>query len=68
MATENLSYRKDLEFKKNNYHNTASKYSEIVNRQSILAETSSVPTFLTNADFPNLNPSHHFFNSGEKKN
>lgn len=47
MATENLSYREALDFKKNNYHTSAFKYSEIVNRQSPPAENTSVPTSLT---------------------
>lgn len=67
MATENLSYREALDFKKNNYLTSAFKYSEIVNRQSPPVENTSVPTSLSNADFPNLNTSHHFFNSGKKK-
>jgi hypothetical protein len=61
------SYREASDFKKNNYHTSTFKYSKIVNRQSIPVETTSVPTSLANADFPNLNTSHHFFNSGKKK-
>uniref|UniRef100_A0A2S2QYA6 CCHC-type domain-containing protein n=1 Tax=Sipha flava TaxID=143950 RepID=A0A2S2QYA6_9HEMI len=67
MATENLSYREALDFKKNKFHTSAFKYSDIVNSQSIPAVNTSVPTSFTTDDFPNLNPSHHFFNSRKKK-
>lgn len=66
IATESISYREALDFKKNNLHTFAFKYFEIVNRQSIPTEITSVPTSFKNIDFPNLNPNHHFFNFGKK--
>lgn len=67
MATENISYREALDFKKNNFQTTAFKYSEIVNRQSSPSADPTVPTSYTHEDFPNLTSNHHFFNSGKKK-
>lgn len=67
MATENISYKDALAFKKNSCYTSAFKYSDIVNNQppnSIITEIN--PPF-NNDIFPSLNDSHHFFNSKKNK-
>jgi hypothetical protein len=67
MATENLSYKDALEFKKNKCYTSAIKYTNVVNSQlpnpNILKP--NMPRYEDN--FPNLNESHHFFNSRKPK-
>ncbi|XP_025192857.1 uncharacterized protein LOC112592911 [Melanaphis sacchari] len=67
MATENLSYKDTLIFKKNKCYTPAFKYSDIVNCQPHISENIEIDTSLQNDHFPSLNNSHHFFNNKKKK-
>jgi hypothetical protein len=67
MATENISYKDALAFKKNNCYTSAFKYSEIVNNQPPTSEFIEINSPLHNDHFPSLNDNHHFFNSKKIK-
>lgn len=67
MATENLSYKDALDFKKNKYCTSAFKYSDIVNSQLPKSNNLNTDSPLNEENFPNLNESHHFFNSKKNK-
>ncbi|KAL4091657.1 hypothetical protein QTP88_026314 [Uroleucon formosanum] len=67
MATENISYQDAVIFKKNNCYSSAFKYSDITNRHPPVSNSNvPKPTHYVE-DFPNLNDSHHFFNSKKPK-
>lgn len=67
MAIENISYQDAVIFKKNNCYSSAFKYSDVTNRQPP-APNENVPNPSRYVeDFPNLNDSHHFFNSKKPK-
>ena len=67
MATENISYQDAVIFKKNNYYSSAFKYSDVTNRQPPVSNSNvPKPTYYVE-NFPNLNDSHHFFNSKKPK-
>lgn len=63
MATENISYKDALAFKKNCSYTPAFKYSDIVNNQPPNSEFTEIKNPLHNVNFPSLNEKHHFFNS-----
>jgi len=67
MATENISYKDALAFKKNNCYTSAFKYSDIVNNQSPISKSIEINHPLNNDHFPSLNDNHHFFNSKKIK-
>ena len=67
MATENVSYKDALNFKKNNYYTTAFTFSDIVNSQPPVSEAFKPNAPLHEENFPDLNDSHHFFNSRKPK-
>ncbi|KAL4091786.1 hypothetical protein QTP88_026420 [Uroleucon formosanum] len=67
MATDNISYQDAVIFKKNNCYSSAFKYSDVTNRQPPVSNSNvPKPTHYVE-DFPNLNDSHHFFNSKKPK-
>lgn len=59
MATENISYRDAVEFKKNKCYTSAFKYSDIVNSQPPNSNISNPVTPLYEENFPILNENHH---------
>jgi len=63
MATENISYKDAIVFKKNSCYTSAFKYSDIVNNQSPTSNSIEINHPLNNDHFPSLNDNHHFFNS-----
>ncbi|KAL4085278.1 hypothetical protein QTP88_027137 [Uroleucon formosanum] len=67
MATENISYKDALEFKKNKYYTSAFKYTDVVNSQLPDCNTLISSNPLSEDNFPILNESHHFFNSRKPK-
>lgn len=67
MATENLSYKDALDFKKNKYFTSAFKYSDIANSQPPNSNNLNPDNPLNEENFPILNESHHFFNSKKIK-
>jgi len=67
MATENLSYKDALDFKKNKYCTSAFKYSDIANSQPPNSNILNPEVPLNEENFPILNESHHFFNSKKTK-
>jgi hypothetical protein len=67
MATENLSYKDALEFKKNKYYTSAFKYTDVVNSQLPNPNILKPNMPLDEDNFLNLNESHHFFNSRKPK-
>ena len=56
MATENLSYKDALAFKKNNCYTPAFKYSDIVNNQPLKLNSP-----FNNDHFPSLNKNFSLF-------
>ena len=67
MATENISYKDALEFKKNKYYTSAFKYTDVVNSQLPNSNILKPNIPLNEDNFPVLNKSHHFFNSKKTK-
>lgn len=67
MATENISYQDAIIFKKNNCYSSAFKYSDVTNRQPPVSNVIVPKPSRHIDDFPNLNDSHHFFNSKKSK-
>jgi len=67
MATENLSYKDALAFKKNKFCTSAFKYTDVVNSQSPNTNITKPTTLPNEGNFPSLNESHHFFNSRKNK-
>jgi len=66
MATENVSYKDVLIFKKNN-RTTAFTFSDVVRSPPPIPNTVIPITFLEKVNIPSLNENHHFFNSGKPK-
>lgn len=67
MATENISYKDALIFKKNNCYSTAFTFSDVVKSQSPISDFSKPNTILEANNFPSLTENHHFFNSRKTK-
>jgi len=67
MATENISYKDALDFKKNKCYTSAFKYSDIANSQPPNSNNLHPDTPRYEENFPILSESHHFFNSKKTK-
>ena len=67
MATENISYKEAVVFKKNKHYTSAFKYSDIINNQPPISESMALDTPRHIEHFPTLYDSHHFFNNNKKK-
>ena len=67
MATENISFKDAVDFKKNKCYTSAFKYSDIVNSQPPIFNNIEIDPSLQNDHFPILNNTHHFFNNNKKK-
>ncbi|KAL4132407.1 hypothetical protein QTP88_009561 [Uroleucon formosanum] len=67
MATENISYKDALDFKKNNRYTSAFKFSDVVQNQPTISEMLKTNTPLHDENFPVLSQNHHFFNSKKSK-
>lgn len=67
MATENISYKDALDFKKNNRYTSAFKFSDVVQNQPPITEILKTNTPLHDENFPVLSQNHHFFNSKKPK-
>jgi len=67
MATENISYKDALIFKKNNCYTTAFSFSDVVKSQPPISEILKPNISLEEENFPRLNNHHHYFNSRKTK-
>ncbi|XP_060845529.1 LOW QUALITY PROTEIN: uncharacterized protein LOC132925125 [Rhopalosiphum padi] len=67
IATENISYKDALIFKKNNCYTTAFSFSDVVKSQPPISEISKPNISLEEENFPRLNNHHHYFNSRKTK-
>jgi len=67
MATENISFKDAIDFKKNKCYSTANTFSDVVKSQPPISEILKPNSTLREDSFPSLHDNHHFFNSGKQK-
>jgi len=67
MATENITYKDVLAFKKNKCYSTANTFSDVVKSQPPTFDIFKTNYAPRDDTFPYLNDNHHFFNSGKQK-
>jgi len=61
MASENISYKDTLVFKKNKCYSTVNTFSNVVKSQPPISEILKSNTTLRKDSFPSLYDNHHFF-------
>jgi len=66
MATENISYKDALVFKKNKCYPTANTFSDVVKSQPPISEILKPNTTLREVSFSSLYDNHHFSIPGNK--
>jgi len=64
---ENISYQDAVTFKINHCYSSAFKYSDVTNRQPPVSNSTVPKPTRYVENIPNLNDSHHFFNSKMSK-